>query len=308
MTQAPPPRARRGWLILALVAAAGAALIAAWLWLPRGPVPQDGLFLDPEGLVVGPDGVIYVADEDQQTLFALDPAGRVLARVQRDPAVPEGQVTGGGSLALIGSRQVAGVRYHDLVLVTLTEGGWRVDGRLGGPDSPLGELLGIEDVTLDAEGQLWVSLEDTRRLLVLTREGTLVRTLPMPGEPEAARAHAGRVYVAFAKEHWVGCFDALGGELLLRIGEGQLKGPDEVLIGPDGLLYVSDHRQDRVCVFGPDGALLRTLGGSGSAPGELRGPEDLCFGPDGLLWVADSGNRRLQALDPLTGESRRVIR
>ncbi len=67
--------------------------------------------------------------------------------------------------------------------------------------------------------------------------------------------------------------------------------------GGDGTLYVTDTGHDCVRVFSSSGALLRTLGSTGSGTGQLRGPTGITIGEDGLVYVADTGNNRIQSFD-----------
>jgi hypothetical protein len=62
--------------------------------------------------------------------------------------------------------------------------------------------------------------------------------------------------------------------------------PPGLAFGPGELLYVADHANHRIAVFGADGAFVRTLGRHGS-------PTTLCFGKTRLL-LADQGNHRIQ--------------
>lgn len=52
-----------------------------------------------------------------------------------------------------------------------------------------------------------------------------------------------------------------------------------VLTGDDGNLYVLDSQLMEVLVFGPDGSLLRTLGGQGQGPGEFQNAQRMVFLP-----------------------------
>src|SRR4030081_3378630 len=69
---------------------------------------------------------------------------------------------------------------------------------------------------------------------------------------------------------------------------------------------------NRILVFSPAGALVRTIGSPGAELGQLKQPMGLSFGPDGALYVTDFENNRLERWDdtlqatnawPLTGHS-----
>jgi DNA-binding beta-propeller fold protein YncE len=76
--------------------------------------------------------------------------------------------------------------------------------------------------------------------------------------------------------------------------------PDDLAIGPDGNIYVTDNH-DRVTVISPQGTVLRRWGSQGMGPGQFRftGPNGdphgrIAIGSSGLVYVSDSGNDRVQ--------------
>ena len=64
-----------------------------------------------------------------------------------------------------------------------------------------------------------------------------------------------------------------------------MDGPTSMVYGPDGNLYVSEYRTDRVTRFnGTTGAFIDVFVAAGS--GGLDGTRELVFGPGGDLYVA----------------------
>lgn len=268
-----------------------------------GEVRSPSRFVDPEGLAVcRATGTLFVADEDACELSALRPDGSTIARLEARADQPGGFITNGGSMTVVGPGRLLAIHGQELLEVELVGGKLRTGRVLGGRGSDLGRFLGLEGVDRDAEGRLYVSEEDSRRIQILTADGKPLRALPMPAEPEGIEVQGDLVWVTFAKDDWVGAFDVRTGEQMHRLGDWrQLDVPDAVCAS-DGLLYVSDQGHGRVVVFRPDGVAVRTIG-----EGELDSPEDLDVGPDGLLYVADSGNQRI-AVFRRTGELVRSIR
>lgn len=114
------------------------------------------------------------------------------------------------------------------------------------------------------------------------------------------------------------------GELLMSLGTAGRAGndsrhfnqPNDVVVGPDGSIYVSDGHSGqgmttnqamaegrangltaRVMKFAPDGMFIRQWGQIGVRHGEFRTPHALDFDSQGRLWVADRGNHRLEIFD-----------
>src|SRR5258705_10384440 len=114
------------------------------------------------------------------------------------------------------------------------------------------------------------------------------------------------------------------GEKLLSLGvagkagnaDGQFNQPNDVVIGPDGSIYVSDGHAaqgmttanavaegikggatSRISKFSPEGKFIKSWGGIGVRHGEVRTPHALAVDGRGRLWVADRGNQRIEIFD-----------
>lgn len=114
------------------------------------------------------------------------------------------------------------------------------------------------------------------------------------------------------------------GQKLLSLGiagkpgnaDGQFNQPNDVVVGPDGSIYVSDGHDaqgmttaaavaeglkrgatSRISKFSADGKFIKSWGGIGVKHGEFRTPHALMFDARGRLWVADRGNHRLEIFD-----------
>ena len=114
------------------------------------------------------------------------------------------------------------------------------------------------------------------------------------------------------------------GELLLSLGTPGQTGndsahfnqPNDVIVGPDGSIYVSDGHNaqgmitnaaiaegkangetSRIMKFAPDGTFIKQWGEIGVRHGEFRTPHAMEFDSRGRLWVADRGNHRIEIYD-----------
>jgi sugar lactone lactonase YvrE len=128
---------------------------------------------------------------------------------------------------------------------------------------------------------------------------------------------------AGTKGHQVHKFSPKG-EKLLSIGiagkpgsgDGQFNQPNDVVVGPDGSIYVSEGHEGqdmttnallaegikrgasaRISKFTPEGKFIKSWGQLGVRHGEFRTPHALAFDSKGRLWVADRGNHRLEIFD-----------
>ena len=114
------------------------------------------------------------------------------------------------------------------------------------------------------------------------------------------------------------------GELLMSLGiagqpgngPGQLNQPNDVIVGPDGSIFVADGHSGqgmttdaqieegrangqtgRILKYTPEGELITQWGRIGYEHGEFRTPHALEFDSQGRLWVADRGNHRIEIFD-----------
>jgi DNA-binding beta-propeller fold protein YncE len=99
------------------------------------------------------------------------------------------------------------------------------------------------------------------------------------------------------------------GELLLTLGREGVAGegddtfnkPSDVLVAPDGNVFVADGHDaggnNRIVKLAPDGSFLMAWGSTGEADGEFRDPHALAMDSRGRLFVGDRGNSRIQIFD-----------
>jgi DNA-binding beta-propeller fold protein YncE len=90
------------------------------------------------------------------------------------------------------------------------------------------------------------------------------------------------------------------GLFLSTFGRGQILDSGGIELDPAGDTIVSDDHANRLDVFGPTGALLRSFGEPGTAPGQLDFPTGLSL-DRGTLYVADSHHFRIVAFDLASG-------
>jgi DNA-binding beta-propeller fold protein YncE len=265
---------------------------------------STGRFQDPEGLAVDARGYIYVADEDRGLLTLLDREDRTLSQVHYLEGYEiDGQpaaITSGDGMVLLGPGRILAIAQFNLAEIEFEEGEAKLVRVIGlgkgtGPEY-FGDPEGI--ARHPDSGEIYVTDEDNRRIKVYDSDGKLLRSWPVPQDPESIVVLEDRAYVTFSKDDWIGCY-SLEGELRFRFGEkgaGATDNPEFIGVSPDGLLYVTDQRNGRIQVYDSEGNHCFSIGSWGRDLGEFRDPEDLAFNLDGDLVVADGGNHRIQVL------------
>jgi DNA-binding beta-propeller fold protein YncE len=166
--------------------------------------------------------------------------------------------------------------------------------------SPYGVAVGPGD-------ELFVTDQAERAVLVYSRGDRFLRQLGKGRlvRPSGIAIDAKRqlVYVVDAgtqeqPRHVVEVFAPDGRHVRTIGGRGQAQGqflyPSHVLVGKDGLLYVSDTANSRVQAFDPDGNPVQMFGTLGDAGGQFGKPKGIAFDAFGNMHVVDSQTSRVQ--------------
>lgn len=261
-------------------------------------------FLDPQGLAVDVQGMLYVADTGNDRVQKLRPDGAFVAEVggfgwgdgqfnkPRDVAVGKG-------LELY----VADSRNRRIQIFNLQ---LRLQGGIGGRDAngepELGELGGI--AVSDADAPVVTDI-DRDQLVQIDSHSRLDRSFGGFGYGAGrvryplGLAFADRqVYVCDSRNGRIAVFDRFG-NYRNALGEDVLMQPSGVCAGPESTLIVADAEYHRIVVFDlKTGKVAAHIGGpdEGSGPMMFRSPKAVAMGRAGTLFVLDSGNCRIQRL------------
>jgi len=74
--------------------------------------------------------------------------------------------------------------------------------------------------------------------------------------------------------------------------------PYDLVKGPEGNLYLSEFRGNRISVLSPSGDWQYYIGSKGQGQGQFVGPQNLTVDEEGYLYVVDYGNSRICKFDP----------
>ena len=164
------------------------------------------------------------------------------------------------------------------------------NGRIEVFSADSGELLGI-----------WGDGDGDQVTLALTDNGL--------GPYGIATGPEGLIYVADTWNHRIEVVDP-DGQVVRTFGDfannedstdsnqnpGKFYGPRGVVVY-ENEVYVTDTGNERIEVFGLDGAFHRAWGGTGSGPDQFIEPVGIAVSPAGQVFVADSGNARISIFD-----------
>ena len=179
----------------------------------------------------------------------------------------------------------------------------RTYGPLPGAMGP-GKLLQPLNISIDRDGNKYVSDTVRQQVVVFDRNEKYVRVFGVPGawKPVDAVVFEDKLYVADIKNGEIHVLDKATGNLFKRFGK---KGePDENLSLPtnlafdrDGTLYVSDAGRFQIVKYDRDGHFLGTIGKLGSNPGTFARPRGLATDKGKRLYAVDASFDNIQMFD-----------
>ncbi len=172
------------------------------------------------------------------------------------------------------------------------------------------DLKDVGGVAVDNQDRVFVFNRGDRPMIVLDRDGTVLRTW---GETTFKRPHA----VHLAPDQTIWCADegvhvirhcTLDGEVLSTLGtpgapapifSGQpFNRPTHTALTPDGDILVADgYGNARVHKYAPDGRWLMSWGEFGTDPGQFNVVHNITCDDDGFVYIADRENYRIQVFD-----------
>lgn len=167
-------------------------------------------------------------------------------------------------------------------------------------------------VDIDSKGTVYVFQRgDPSKVMAFDAHGKLVRSWGDKMFPSAHGLRVDRdnnVWITDRQLHQVIKFSPEG-KVLLELGRkgvagdnnstDALNGPSDVVVGPNGDIFVSDGESTntRIVKFSKDGKLIKFWGTKGSGPGQLNVPHSIVMDSKGRLFVADRSNKRVQIFD-----------
>ena len=154
-------------------------------------------------------------------------------------------------------------------------------------------------MAVNDEGLLAVADEKNKCVHLLTRTGTLVRSI---GKGVLGSWLSGGLLsgVAFDLKGNVWVANSDGHKIVKLSLDGQLLhdsnscyNPHGMSVSPEGLIYTCDYDNRHVVVHDEGCKVLFAFGSRGRGLRRFRRPRDIALGSDGNMYVTDAGNRRV---------------
>ena len=172
-----------------------------------------------------------------------------------------------------------------------------------------GQFTWPTSITLDRDGQVYVSDEYNQNISIFDGEGNFLRKWGHEGSSKGQfDGPAGMsfdrkeiLYVSDHRNHRIQKYSKNGDYLAsfgsFGDGNGQLNLPWGITVNERRGVYVADWRNNRIQRFTLEGEFVATYGTYGDGNGELNRPSSVAVDGDGYMFIADWGNERVQVLD-----------
>ena len=320
------------------LASAAVATVAGAL--DRGTADDTGTaarFAEPEGLALAPDGTLYIADTDNDTIRAMILASGAVTTIAGSPAA--GGTTDASGAAARFNKPRALVRTDDGALFVTDDSNQsvrRIDP-VSGAVTTLATFAATPTGLCPDGVDLLVSLDD-HTVVRVHPDGSVVPFLGQSGSSglvdgagDAARFNfpagmvsdgAGTIYLADEGNFVVRAIDLAGGGVRTVAGviskgatdgdasSARFSAPQGIVAGTD-FAYVADTGNATIRQVTLATGAVTTLAGRAQETGAADGaasdarfnqPQGLALDPDArVLYIADAGNRAIRRVDLASG-------
>ena len=256
-----------------------------------------GEFHQPKGIVVGPEGRVFVIDTQNDRIQIFSPEGELVDSWGNFPPPA-------------GFERPSDLVFHQgKVLVSNSNSGVNVyteGGQYLGPLSITGNYTTASAITLDDEGNYYIAetIHDGGWAGRVEKVDASGNSITLFGS-EYLNAYPGGIVVT---PRWILVSDT-GRDRVLRfstsgayigewLGPGrdiiQVRSPHGLTTDDSGHIYLADTENHRIQVFTSWGQYLMSWGTFGVEPGEFRCPWDVAVDASGAVYVTDTFNHRVQ--------------
>ncbi|HLJ67360.1 MAG TPA: SMP-30/gluconolactonase/LRE family protein [Chloroflexota bacterium] len=275
-------------------------------WGQKGHNP--GQLNRPDGIAVDRQGNVYVADTLNHRVQKYSPSGRLLAhwgsfgsRIGQfyDPEGVAVDATGNiyvadlaGIVQKLTPRGKASLFWEDPAIDLLK-----------------GIAAGIEGITLDSRGDVFLTEALSDRIVEIGPDGHLLGTRGTQGSDPGQFSYptgiavdgAGNVYVADTFNNRIQKIDPSGRATVwgsFGASRGQFESPTGVATDRRGNVYVADNYNSRVQKLSTNGKVRAVWGKYATIPQVLGQPAGIAVDTHGDIYVTDDVNDRVQQRNP----------
>ncbi|OPH47400.1 hypothetical protein BC351_40050 [Paenibacillus ferrarius] len=240
-------------------------------------------FNTPQGLTLGSDGTVYVADTLNQQIKKLPNGSSDWENISGSEGFnsPVGVAVGSD-----GTVYVTDTSNHKIKKLPSGRSDWEDITSSGGFKYPQGVAIG-------SDGTVYVADTSNNKIKKLPSGGSTWSDITGSGGFNNPHGMAiggdGALYVADTNNHQIKKLTSGGSAWSNITGSGGFKYPYDVAIGSDGTVYVADYMNHQIKKLRSGESTWENITGSA----EFMYPQGLAIGSDDTVYVADSGTHQI---------------
>ncbi|MGQ7889784.1 S-layer homology domain-containing protein [Paenibacillus sp. WC2504] len=240
-------------------------------------------FNTPQGMTLGSDGTVYVADTLNQQIKKLSNGSSDWENITGSEGFnnPVGVAVGSD-----GTVYVTDTSNHKIKKLPSGWSDWEDITNSGGFKYPQGVAIG-------SDGTVYVADTSNNKIKKLPSGGSTWSDITGSGGFNNPHGMAiggdGALYVADTNNHQIKKLTSGGSTWSNITGSGGFKYPYDVAIGSDGTVYVADYMNHQIKKLRSGESTWENITGSA----EFMYPQGIAIGSDGTVYVADSGTHQI---------------
>ncbi len=273
-----------------------------YVYLRKWGSPNSSFFLQPKGMTLDKNDIVYIVDESQEKIKKITSEGKIDRNwVLRGKDFKNLKSPGGIAVDGQGYMYVTDTKKHSVLKFDKNGKFIKKWGKEGSENVEFKTPTGI---ATDSEGNVYVADSTNHCIKKFSNLGDFKKVIGKSGTDEGEFLFPSAVAVNKKNELFIldrrrlQKFSAEG-ELLDSWGkagsnDGELNKPVGIFVDKDGFIYIADSGNNRIQKFDSDGQFISKWGRIGAGDGQLNYPSGIVVNSRGYVYVADQNNNRIQ--------------
>jgi DNA-binding beta-propeller fold protein YncE len=272
-----------------------------YAYLKKWGSPNSPVFLQPIGLALDKNDVVYVVDDGEDRIKKIAPDGKI----------DRNWISGGKDLKNLKSPGGIAIDNQDYMYVTDTkkhavlkfDKNGKFIKKWGKEGSENTEFRAPMGIAVDSLSNVYIADSTNHCIKMFSNLGDFKKIIGKRGTAEGEFLFPAAVAIynneLFVLDRTRMQRFSLEGEFLGSWGqagsnEGDLNKPSGIFVDKDGFVYIADSGNNRIQKFDSRGRFIAGWGEIGTGDGQLKYPSGIVVDSRGNVYVAERDNNRIQ--------------